>query len=75
MISRDLGLIGAGAEALGVINNLLARPNHLGHLSDDIDPQAAVLWGNFPQTRSQVRLTLSAMRVSRGWEEGLWDAS
>ena len=29
----------------------------------------------FPQTYSQVGLILSAMRLSRSWEEGLWHAS
>ena len=28
-----------------------------------------------PQTYSQVGLILSAMRLSRSWEEGLWHAS
>jgi hypothetical protein len=29
----------------------------------------------FPQTYWQVELILSAMRLSRRWEEGLWHAS
>jgi hypothetical protein len=29
----------------------------------------------FPHTYSQVALILSAMRLSRSWEEGLWHAS
>lgn len=70
-----LASIGRRAEALELFNNLLARRNHLGLLSEDLDPVTGELWGNFPQTYSQVGLILSAMRLSRSWEEGLWHAS
>ena len=70
-----LASVGRRPEALELFNNLLARRNHVGLLSEDIDPQTGELWGNFPQTYSQVRLILSAMRLSRSWEEGLWHAS
>ena len=55
--------------------NVLAHRNHLGLLSEDIDPATGVLWGNFPQTYSQVGLIFAAMRLSRSWEEGMWRAS
>lgn len=67
--------VGRRDEALELFNNLLARRNHVGLLSEDIDPATGELWGNFPQTYSQVGLILSAMRLSRSWEEGLWHAS
>ena len=67
--------IGRRQEALELFNNVLARRNHVGLLSEDIDPHTGELWGNFPQTYSQVGLILSAMRLSRSWEEGLWHAS
>ena len=70
-----LASVGRRDEALELFNNLLARRNHLGLLSEDIDPRTGELWGNFPQTYSQVGLILSAMRLSRSWEEGLWHAS
>ncbi|MFO1079135.1 MAG: glycoside hydrolase family 15 protein [Reyranellaceae bacterium] len=70
-----LASVGRRAEALELFNNLLGRRNHLGLLSEDIDPLTGELWGNFPQTYSQVGLILSAMRLSRSWEEGLWHAS
>lgn len=70
-----LASVGRRQEALELFNNLLARRNHLGLLSEDIDPRSGELWGNFPQTYSQVGLILSAMRLSRSWEEGLWHAS
>jgi GH15 family glucan-1,4-alpha-glucosidase len=70
-----LASVGRRDEALELFNNLLGRRNHLGLLSEDIDPRTGELWGNFPQTYSQVGLILSAMRLSRSWEEGLWHAS
>lgn len=70
-----LASVGRRQEALELFNNLLARRNHVGLLSEDIDPKTGELWGNFPQTYSQVGLILSAMRLSRSWEEGLWHAS
>ena len=30
------------------------------------------LWGNLPQTYSMVGLIVSAMRLSRSWEEAFW---
>jgi GH15 family glucan-1,4-alpha-glucosidase len=70
-----LASVGRRQEALELFNNLLTRRNHVGLLSEDIDPSTGELWGNFPQTYSQVGLILSAMRLSRSWEEGLWHAS
>jgi GH15 family glucan-1,4-alpha-glucosidase len=70
-----LASVGRRSEALELFNNVLGRRNHVGLLSEDIDPRTGELWGNFPQTYSQVGLILSAMRLSRSWEEGLWHAS
>ena len=30
------------------------------------------LWGNFPQTYSMAGLILTAMRLSRSWEDRYW---
>jgi len=70
-----LASVGRREEALELFNNVLGRRNHVGLLSEDLDPTTGELWGNFPQTYSQVGLILSAMRLSRSWEEGLWHAS
>jgi len=70
-----LASVGRRSEALELFNNVLGRRNHVGLLSEDINPRTGELWGNFPQTYSQVGLILSAMRLSRSWEEGLWHAS
>ncbi|HJQ59283.1 MAG TPA: glycoside hydrolase family 15 protein, partial [Vineibacter sp.] len=69
-----LAAIGRREEALALFENMLTRRNHVGLLSEDIDPRTGALWGNFPQTYSMVGLILSAMRLSRSWEEGLWGA-
>src|SRR5262249_53552110 len=37
-------------EAREIFEDLLRRRNHLGLLSEDLDPKTGVLWGNFPQT-------------------------
>ncbi len=67
--------IGRRAEALAIFENLLAHRNHVGLLSEDISPTDGKLWGNFPQTYSQVGLILAAMRLSRSWTEGPWRVS
>ena len=46
--------------------------NRYGLLAEDIDPQTGELWGNFPQTYSMAGLILSAMRLSRSWEDRYW---
>ena len=63
-----LAAIGRRDEARELFENILARRNHLGLLSEDIDPATGALWGNFPQTYSMVGLINSAMRLSKSWE-------
>jgi len=70
-----LASVGRREEALALFENVLTHRNHLGLLSEDIVPDTGALWGNFPQTYSQVGLIFAAMRLSRSWEEGLWGAS
>ncbi|CAH0218827.1 glycoside hydrolase family 15 protein [Roseomonas sp. CECT 9278] len=70
-----LARIGRRAEARLLFDRALAWRNHVGLLAEDVHPATGALWGNFPQTYSQVGLILSAMRLSRSWEEGLWRAS
>jgi GH15 family glucan-1,4-alpha-glucosidase len=64
-----LASIGRMAEARALFAKLLARRNHVGLLSEDIDPATGELWGNFPQTYSMVGLINAAMRLSAGWEK------
>ncbi len=60
--------VGRIEEARELFNNMLARRNSLGLLSEDIDHKTGELWGNFPQTYSMVGIIQSAMRLSRPWE-------
>lgn len=74
-----LAMAGRRARAMELFERILAVRNHVGLLSEDVAPpgdgEPARLWGNFPQTYSHVGLILCAMRLSRGWEAGLWRAS
>jgi GH15 family glucan-1,4-alpha-glucosidase len=51
-----------------LFEQLLARRNPLGLLSEDVHPETGELWGNFPQTYSLVGLINAASRLSRSWE-------
>ena len=67
-----LAASGRREEARRLFEGVLARRNHLGLLSEDIDPASGELWGNYPQTYSLVGLVLCAMRLSKTWEEAFW---
>ena len=60
---------GRTAEARELFENMLACRNHLGLLSEDINPTTKELWGNFPQTYSLVGLVNCAMKLSKTWED------
>jgi len=64
--------IGRRDEARALFENVLKCRNHVGLLSEDIDPATGELWGNFPQTYSLVGLIASAMRLSKSWEAAFW---
>ena len=64
-----LAAIGRRNEARRLFEKMLDSRNHLGLLSEDIDPATGELWGNFPQTYSMVGLINSALRLSRKWSE------
>jgi GH15 family glucan-1,4-alpha-glucosidase len=63
-----LAAVGRRDEARRLFEDVLARRNHVGLLSEDIDPDTGELWGNFPQTYSMVGIIVAAMRLSKGWE-------
>jgi len=60
---------GRTVEARELFENMLASRNHLGLLSEDINPRTGELWGNFPQTYSHVGLINCAMKLSKSWED------
>jgi GH15 family glucan-1,4-alpha-glucosidase len=68
-----LGTVGRKEEAREILETLLASRNRAGFLSEDIAPATGELWGNMPQTYSMVGLIGACMRLSKSWEEGLWN--
>jgi len=64
--------LGRREAAKDLFTDALAHRNRYGLLSEDVDPQTGALWGNFPQTYSMAGLILSAMRISRSWEDRYW---
>ncbi len=64
--------LGRREAAHDLFTDALAHRNRYGLLSEDIDPRTGELWGNFPQTYSMAGLILTAMRLSRSWEDRYW---
>jgi GH15 family glucan-1,4-alpha-glucosidase len=70
-----LCLLGHHDEARERFNDALSLRNHYGLFAEDIHRDTGQLWGNFPQTYSMAGVILSAMRLSKSWEERYWHAS
>lgn len=66
-----LARVGRKDDAHRVFEDVLARRNHLGLLSEGLHVETGELWGNFPQTYSMVGLINAAMHLSRSWEDNL----
>ncbi|WP_049720949.1 glycoside hydrolase family 15 protein [Gilvimarinus polysaccharolyticus] len=66
-----LAAAGRTDEARDLFEDLLSKRNHLGLLSEDLDPETGELWGNFPQTYSMVGIINSARILSKKWETEL----
>jgi GH15 family glucan-1,4-alpha-glucosidase len=64
--------MGRREDARGLFLDALTHRNRYGLLSEDIHPETGALWGNFPQTYSMAGLLLTAMRLSRSWEDRYW---
>jgi GH15 family glucan-1,4-alpha-glucosidase len=58
-----LNLAGRRAEAIGLFERLLALRNDLGLLSEEYDPEARRMAGNFPQAFSHVGLVNTARNL------------
>ena len=61
-----LALTGRRDEALALYDRLLGLRNDVGLLSEEYDPHAKRLVGNFPQAFSHVGLVNSALNLDRG---------
>jgi GH15 family glucan-1,4-alpha-glucosidase len=70
-----LHALGRISEARDLFSDALKYRNSYGLLSEDIHPETGEMWGNFPQTYSLAGLILTAMRLSRSWEDRYWHAS
>jgi GH15 family glucan-1,4-alpha-glucosidase len=66
-----LARIGRKQEARDCFEALLARRNHVGLLSEDMDRRTGELWGNFPQTYSMVGIINGAMQLSVPWDSAV----
>jgi glycogen debranching enzyme len=68
-------MIGRHDEAVTLFERLLGLSNDLGLLSEEYDPVAKRLVGNFPQAFSHVSLVNSAVNLQRGAWQGAEDHS
>jgi GH15 family glucan-1,4-alpha-glucosidase len=64
--------LGRREQALELFTDVLRYRNRYGLLAEDVHPQSGELWGNFPQTYSMAGMILTAMRLSRSWEDRYW---
>jgi GH15 family glucan-1,4-alpha-glucosidase len=70
-----LWLIGRKEEATTMFDRLLALRNDVGLLSEEYDPQAKRMLGNFPQALSHIALVHTALTLSGQWQPDTSSAS
>jgi GH15 family glucan-1,4-alpha-glucosidase len=70
-----LWLIGRKEEATTMFDRLLALRNDVGLLSEEYDPQAKRMLGNFPQALSHIALVHTALALSGQWQPDTSSAS
>jgi len=63
---------GRREEAIDMFNDALRYRNRYGLLAEHIHLESGQMCGNFPQTYSMAGLILTAMRLSRSWEDRYW---
>ena len=63
-LANSLALIGRRDEAVALFERLLAVRNDLGLLSEEYDPQARRLLGNFPQAFSHIAIINTAAHLA-----------
>lgn len=64
-----LWLIGRRGEAVAMFERLLALRNDVGLLSEEYDPKAKRMLGNFPQALSHIALLHAAFTLSGKWQQ------
>ena len=70
-----LWAIGRKEDARNMFIDALKLRNSYGLMSEDVHPVTNELWGNFPQTYSMAGIILSAIRLSKTWEDRYWRGS
>lgn len=65
-----LAKLGHATRAGELFSKYIRHTNHLGLMSEDIDPMTLKQWGNFPQTYSHVGLINAAFQIGKE-ENGL----
>jgi len=70
-----LWAIGRKEDARDMFIDALKLRNSYGLMSEDVHPVTNELWGNFPQTYSMAGIILSAIRLSKSWEDRYWRGS
>lgn len=70
-----LWAIGRKEDARDMFIDALKLRNSYGLMSEDVHPVTKELWGNFPQTYSMAGIILSAIRLSKSWEDRYWRGS
>lgn len=64
----NLWLIGRNADATALYERLLALRNDVGLLSEEYDPAATRMVGNFPQALTHIALIHAAFTMSEKWK-------
>ncbi len=62
--AEALACLGDHQTSREVVTAILEHANHVGLLSEDIDPESGALWGNFPQTYSHVGIINCALALT-----------
>jgi GH15 family glucan-1,4-alpha-glucosidase len=70
-LADNLALVGRGDEAREIFERLRGIRNDVGLLSEEYDPSAARMLGNFPQAFSHVSLINTAANLSTPWGPSL----
>jgi GH15 family glucan-1,4-alpha-glucosidase len=68
-LADNYALQGRHEDAIRIFDRLLDIRNDVGLLSEEYDPVAKRLLGNFPQAFSHVGLVNTALNLSRGFRQ------